>query len=305
MNIPNELRKIAESSWFQTFIILVIVAAGILVGVQTYDRPGFTVHEWSGRLDQIDTVILWIFVAEIVIKMGAEGRRPHRYFYDPWNIFDFVIVAACFLPFDAEYVAVVRLLRLLRVIKLIGAVPKLQILVTALLKSIPSMFYVSVLLGLLFYVYACAAVFSFGVNDPVHFGELPTAMLSLFRVVTGEDWTDVMYINMHGCMNYGYEGMEELCVQSKGYPLYASLFFVSFMIIGAMVILNLFIGVIMNGMDEAGTELEALKNKLIEREPPLDSESLHEPSKEERIAQLADQLKDIQQELAQLSAISD
>ena len=74
MNIPNQLRLIAESSWFQTFIILVIVAAGILVGVQTYDRPGFVVHEWTDRLNQIDNVILWIFVAEIATQMSLWHR---------------------------------------------------------------------------------------------------------------------------------------------------------------------------------------------------------------------------------------
>ena len=130
---------------------------------------------------------------------------------------------------------------------------------SALLKSIPSMGYVALLLSLLFYVYSVAAVFLFGANDPVHFESLPLAMLSLFRVVTGEDWTDIMYIAMYGCADYGYGGMEELCTQSQGYPVFGALFFVSFMLLGAMVILNLFIGVIMGGMDEAKkeTELEA------------------------------------------------
>ena len=134
----------------------------------------------------MDQVILWIFVVEIVIKMGAEGKQPWRYFADPWNVFDFIIVAVCFLPINAEYAAVLRLLRLLRVLKLVRALPRLQILVGALLKSIPSMGYVSLLLLMLFYVYACAAVILFGENDPVHFRNLPLAMLSLFRVVTGK-----------------------------------------------------------------------------------------------------------------------
>ncbi|MEL6343603.1 MAG: ion transporter, partial [Myxococcota bacterium] len=190
-------------------------------------------------------------------KMGAEGRRPWRYFQDPWNIFDFTIVAVCFLPINAQYVAVLRLARLLRVLKLVRALPRLQVLVSALLKSIPSMGYVAMLLGLLFYVYSVAAVFLFGGNDPLHFGNLPVAMLSLFRVVTGEDWTDVMYVNMWGCDHalYGYDAsIAEMCTQPAALPWFAALFFVSFMIIGAMIILNLFIGVIMGGMDEAQKE---------------------------------------------------
>ena len=250
------LKRISDASWFQNFITVVILLAGVVVGVETYpsvvERHGTVLHI-------LNEAILWIFVVEVVVKMGAEGKRPWRYFLDPWNVFDFIIVAVCFMPVDAQYVAVLRLARLMRVLKLVRALPKLQILVSALLKSIPSMGYVALLLSLLFYVYSVAAVFLFGPNDPVHFESLPLAMLSLFRVVTGEDWTDVMYIAMYGCANYGYGGMEELCTQSTGYPVFGALFFVSFMLLGAMVILNLFIGVIMGGMEEAKkeTELEA------------------------------------------------
>lgn len=252
------LRRTADSPQFNNFITAVIILAGVIVGVQTYPSA---VAFAGPVLDAIDAVILFIFIIEIIVKMGAEGRRPWRYFLDPWNVFDFLIVAVCFMPLDTQYVAVLRLARLLRVLKLVRALPKLQILVNALLKSIPSMGYVALLLGLLFYVYSVAAVFLFGANDPIHFNDLPIAMLSLFRVVTGEDWTDVMYINMFGCANYGYDGNEHLCTASKGYPVFGALFFVSFMLLGAMVILNLFIGVIMGGMEEAKAESEMLERE--------------------------------------------
>ena len=297
------LKSIADAKWFQNFIIVAILAAGVLVGIQTYETTSPTVKDLIPTLDVFDKIILWIFVVEIVIKMGAEGKRPWRYFYDPWNVFDFVIVAVCFLPFNAEYAAVLRLLRLLRVLKLVRALPRLQILVGALLKSIPSMVYVSILLVLLFYVYSCAAVFIFGENDPVHFRDLPNSMLSLFRVVTGEDWTDVMYIAMHGCDNYGYDDtMKEIwdCRpmaeggHSKGMPVFGALFFVSFMMLGAMVILNLFIGVIMNGMEEADNELA--------REQAAEAEARGGPNTEERLAQLAKQHDEIGKEIGQLAS---
>ena len=245
------LKRISDAPWFQNFITAVIILAGIVVGIETYPS---VVARHGAVLYSLNEVILWIFVVEVLVKVGAEGRRPWRYFLDPWNVFDFIIVAVCFMPVDAQYVAVLRLARLMRVLKLVRALPKLQIIVSALLKSIPSMGYVALLLSLLFYVYSVAAVFLFGANDPVHFDNLPLAMLSLFRVVTGEDWTDVMYIAMYGCENYGYGGIEELCTQSVGHPVFAALFFVSFMLLGAMVILNLFIGVIMGGMEEAKKE---------------------------------------------------
>lgn len=249
-------RRIAHDPRFSNFITAIILIAGVVVGLETH-AP--IVEHYHGILHILDQIILFIFIVEIVIKVGAEGRRPWRYFFDPWNIFDFSIVAVCFLPVNAQYVAVLRLARLLRVLKLVRALPRLQILVSALLKSIPSMGYVALLLGMLFYVYAVAAVFIFGANDPIHFGDLPTAMLSLFRVVTGEDWTDVMYVNMWGCDHelYGYgESVIAQCTQPQEMWWFASGFFVSFMIIGAMIILNLFIGVIMSGMDEAQKENE-------------------------------------------------
>jgi voltage-gated sodium channel len=246
-------KRIADSSRFNIFILSTIIFAGILVGIQTYERQ---VTHIAHILEKLDFIILLIFTVEVFIKVFAEGTKPLNYFMDPWNIFDFSIVAVCYLAFvtpdlDASFIAVLRLARILRVFKLVTAVPKLQILVGALLRSIPSMGYVGVLLFLLFYIYAAMSVFIYGDNDPVHFENLHLAMLSLFRVVTLEDWTDIMYINMYGCDQYGYGGMEELCTNPSASPTGAALFFVSFVLIGTMVIMNLFIGVIMTSMEEA------------------------------------------------------
>lgn len=117
--------------------------AGILVGLETYDG---IVASYGSIINVLDKLILGVFILEIVIKMGAHGGKPLDYFKDPWNIFDFTIVVVCLLPVQGQFVAVLRLARILRVLKLVTAVPKLQILVGALLKSIPSMFYVSILL---------------------------------------------------------------------------------------------------------------------------------------------------------------
>src|SRR5690606_3973716 len=108
-------KNIASAAWFQTFIIIVSVLAGVLVGLETYPSE---VERHHVVLHLADQIILWIFVAEIVIKMAAEGNKPWRYFLDPWNVSDFIIVAACFLSFEGNAVTVLRLLRLLRVLKL-------------------------------------------------------------------------------------------------------------------------------------------------------------------------------------------
>jgi voltage-gated sodium channel len=259
--------KLSRSNFFNQFIIGTILLAGIVVGTQTYKEFA---KENAAVLHFLDQIILGIFTVEALIKILAEGNRPLNYFKNPWNVFDFAIVAACllepFLHMGGAFLPVLRLLRILRVLRLITAIPKLQLLVTCLLKSLPSMFYVSILLFLLFYVYGAMAVFLFGENDPIHFRNLQTSILSLFRVVTLEDWTDVMYINMYGSNAYGYsaDDLAKWNPASSQSPLGAAIFFVSFVLIGTMIVLNLVIGVIMNSMDESNEEI-SIKQEIERR----------------------------------------
>ncbi|MBN8220479.1 MAG: ion transporter [Spirochaetes bacterium] len=256
--VPFQIcQQIAHSRSFQTFITVVIILASILVGVETYP----TMEERYGRLLHIlDIAIIAIFTAEVIIKILAEGAKPWDYFRDAWNIFDFIIVTACFLPFDNQYITVLRLIRLLRVLRLLRALPKLQILVGALFKSIPSMGYVALLMGLLFYVFAIAGVLLFGKNDPLHFGTLGSSLLSLFQTVTLEGWVELLNIQLHGCNKVGYEPFKTLCTQPQQIAI-APVFFISFILIGTFILLNLFIGVILTGMEEARNELAEHKMK--------------------------------------------
>ena len=261
--------KIIKAKLFDNFIIGIILFAGLLVGVQTY-------KEFANRhieiLTFLDSLVLAIFTLEAIIKILAEGKRPINYFRNAWNVFDFLIVTVCLmeplLPLDAEFLPILRLARILRVLRLVTVVPKLQLIVGTLLKSIPSMFYVCILLFLLFYMYGAMGVFLYGDNDPIHFRNLQTALLSLFRVTTLEDWTDVMYINMYGSDNYGYtpEDFARWTPVPTASPLGAAFFFVSFVLIGTMVVLNLVIGVIMNSMDEMNAEMALNERIKLRRE---------------------------------------
>lgn len=264
-SISGTCRKIAESAWFNRFIMAVILAAGVVVGIQTY---GDKVARYKDLLWTLDQLILLIFLVEVIIKMAAEGNRPFRYFRDPWNVFDFSIVAVCYLALlfpevEGAYVAVFRLARVLRVFRIVRTVPKLRLLVNTLLKSIPSIGYIGILLSVIFYIYATMGVFLFRYNDPVHFGDLQLSLLSLFRIVTLEDWTDIMYINMYGCDHaiWGY-GMEGGCTNPTAFGFGAALYFVTFVLIGTMIVLNLFIGVIMNSMDEAKRDAREEADRL-------------------------------------------
>ncbi len=230
-------QQIIDTKRFQHGVLGLILFAGALVGLET---SATLMSLAGGVLHAIDRTVLALFVIELALRIGACGARPWRFFGDGWNVFDFVIVVVCLLPVQAEFAAVLRLARVLRVLRLITAVPRLQILVGALLKSIPSMSYVALLLSVLFYVYAVLGVSLFGRTDAEHFGTLGAAALTLFQVVTLEGWADIMRTQIAGPAGAA-----------------ASItYFVSFILLGTMITLNLLIGVIVNGMDEARQEMD-------------------------------------------------
>lgn len=291
----NVFKRITESLFFQLLIITTIVAGGVQVGLET--QRAFAI-EHQKIFQVIDWIILSIFVIEAVIKILAEGRKPWNYFKDGWNIFDFSIVVICLLaPFmvvHAEFVVVLRLVRIIRLLRIITILPDLQLIVGTLLRSIPSMFYLSLLLILLFYMYGTMGVFLFADNDPIHFQNLPVSMLSMFRVATLEDWTDIMYINMYGSSNYGYTGIEDLIIESRAMPIISALFFCSFVAIGTMIVLNLVIGVILNSMDETKKDRLVEVNKQLSAEGKLSSKEhlLHELEELTlRIHQMKDEIR--------------
>jgi voltage-gated sodium channel len=229
--------RIVESRGFQNLILTAIIGAGVIVGLETY--PAVT-EGYGQLLRTLDWAILYLFAVEMLLKIIAHGNKPWEFFRNSWNVFDFVIVLVCFLPLNSHFVAVLRLARILRVLRLVTVLPRLQVLVGALLRSIPSMGYVGMLLFIHFYIYAVIGTFVFGANDPGHFGTLGISLLTLFQVVTLEGWVEIMKIQMATSPSFGP-------------PLY----FISFIVVGGMIILNLFIGVIMNSMQESTAEIEA------------------------------------------------
>ncbi|MFN7967579.1 MAG: ion transporter [Acidobacteriota bacterium] len=234
--MTEALTRFVEARWFRRTITLAILATAVVVGLETSPR---VMQDWGDVLRWIDRAIIALFVVELVLKLGSHGSRPIDFFRNPWNVFDFVIVAVALLPLDSHYVAVVRLVRILRVLRLVTTLPQLQLLVGALLRSVPSMGYVGVLLSIHFYIYAVIGAFLFGSHDPSHFGSLGRALLTLFQVVTLEGWVELMN------------------VQRVVAPLAAPAYFVTFIVVGGMIILNLFIGVIMNSMQESAAEVAA------------------------------------------------
>lgn len=234
-HFPETAKRIVDASWFQRLVILTILIAGVLAGIET-DAGLVSTH--GTTLRTLDAIVLGIFIVEAVLKLTAHSPRPWDYFRDGWNVFDFAVIVLCLLPMDSQFAVVLRLGRTLRLLRLVSALPKLQLLVGALIKSFSSMGYVGLLLGIMFYIYAIAGVHLFGGHDKEHFGSLSKAFLTLFQTITLDDWK-FLFVSAQGTA-----------------PAVAAIYFISFILLGTMIMLNLFIGIIMNSMEEMHAELD-------------------------------------------------
>jgi voltage-gated sodium channel len=236
--MKERCREVVEARWFEPFMIGLILFNAVLIGLET----SHDIVEQHGRLLHLaNDIILWVFVVEAALKITAVAPRFGLYFGSGWNLFDFTIVVLSFLPATEEFALVARLIRVLRVLRLVSTVPQLRLIVATLVRSIPSMGHDIMLMSIIFYIYAVTGFHLFHKDDPEHWGSLGTALLTLFGVVTLEGWVQVMETVM------------------KPHP-WAWLYFVSFVLIGTFVMLNLFIAVVINNLDASKTaELEALE----------------------------------------------
>lgn len=288
----ERLKKLTTSAAFGRLIITLILLTGVLVGLETF--PEFGADTARGRtVAFVQDVILGLFVLEMLLKILACGKQPWRYFCQPWNVFDFVVIFICVLPLHAQYAAVFRLARVLRTLRMISVLPRLQVLVGALLRSIPSLFYVGMLLGLHFYVYAVVGTFMFRDNDPVRFGSLPKSSLTLFQVLTLEGWNDVLATAFHGSdseYSDSWKAMSEGIRKSEAQPAISTIYFVTFIVLGTMIMLSLFTGVIITSLEDAQAEIveEARKKHLAESGVT---------TLRDELAQIGKQLRDISERL--------
>jgi voltage-gated sodium channel len=220
----DRVRALVEHKRFQQFIIWVIVANAVTLGLETSDRM---MASYGGLLHAADHVMLGIFTVELTLRLFA---FRWRFFRESWNVFDFVIVAISLIPATGPF-SVLRALRILRVLRLISAVPAMRRVVSGLLAAVPGMASIGALLGLIIYVAAVMATKLFGDISPAYFGNLGTTLFTLFQTMTGEAWPDIAREVMAAA------------------PL-AWIFFVIYILISSFAVLNLFIAVIVNGMEK-------------------------------------------------------
>jgi voltage-gated sodium channel len=295
-------KSITTTVVFARFIIFLIVRSGLLAGAETY--PAFREGTALGNLLQVvQNLILLLFFVEIVMKIIACGDKPWTFFLQPWNVFDFVIVAVCLLPLNMHSAAVVRMARILRSLRMITVLPRLRLLVSALLKSIPSLGYIGVLLGLHFYIYSVVGTVTFGENDPIRFGSLHATASTLFQVLTLEGWNDVRDTQVLGS-DVTYDDAWKALVEgqrvSRARPLIANIYFISFILLGTMIMLNLFTGVIITSMEEAQVESKSGGNKdrLKERGFLTLHDELNQVSTQ--LQQIMNQMSALQERAAQI-----
>ena len=218
---------------FELFIILVIIASALLIGVKTYQLPSWV----KPLIDGLDLLITLIFLVEISIRFLGEPQK-RAFFRNGWNLFDTLIVFISLIPIDdTDSALVARLVRVFRVLRMVSIVPELRLLLNSIISALPRLGYVAALIFIIFYIYAAAGSLFFDRINPELWGNISIAMLTLFRVMTFEDWTDVMYETM------------------DVYP-WSWIFYLTFIFLTTFAFLNMVIGIVVSVLEEEQSKLD-------------------------------------------------
>ena len=225
--------KIRNSKFFNTLVISVIIASALYAGVSSYNE--IIPADYFFLLQVFDYSITVFFTIEILIRIFAE-RSLINFFKDGWNVFDFLIVSISLIPIGgAESIFVARLLRIVRILRIITVVPAFRHIIDSLIKTIPRVGFIALLMFIFIYIWGAIGTLFFDEINPERWGNIGVAMLTLVQVATYDDWAEIM---------------RELIVV---YPV-AWIYFVSFIIINAVVLLNMVIGVIVDVMTKESRE---------------------------------------------------
>jgi voltage-gated sodium channel len=267
--LQNKFEKIRANKWFEAFVISVIVISALLVGAKTYELPAAV----SSLTVFLDWFISAFFLTEITIRFLAEQRK--RFFFKSfWNWFDTLIVVISLIPADdTELALIARLVRVFRVLRMISIIPELRILLVSLVKALPQLGYVMLLMFIIFYIYAAVGSTLFEAINPVLWGDITISMLTLFRIMTFEDWTDVMY--------------ETQEVYSLSW-----IFYLTFIFFTAFAFLNMVIGIVVNVMERENEK--AREEKAAE----LKAEQVAKGTAEPTLSEVMDELKAIKAALS-------
>ena len=244
--ITDISRRVTETAAFEATIIAVIVINAVMLGLGT--SPSLD-RQFGDIMAVGYQVALALFIVEALLKMTASSPRVAGYFRDGWNVFDFLVIVFALVPATGQLAMIARLARLLRVLRLVSVNKDLRLIVTALVRSIPSVGHVIVLMSMIVYIYAIIGYHLFSEHDPDNWRNLGVSLLTLFNIITLEGWTEIMSTAME---------LNSL----------AWIYFVSFVVLGTFVVINLFIAIIINNLDDAKLE------RLRDLEEPVSREEL-------------------------------
>ena len=231
------LAKIVYSGMFEFFIASVIAVNALFLAILT--MPGISAATRETAI-AIDNISMAIYVAELLVRILSYGKKPWQFFHQGWNVFDFIVVGLA--PLAAGQTVILRLLRLLRLLRIFRFLPEVRILFASIVKSIPPLFSMSVLIGLLLFLYGMAGTYLFGTALSESWGHIGRSLKSLFILLTLENFP--VYLD------------EAMAISPFALP-----FFLSYVFFVVFTILNVLIGIVLNAMDEARAEARVHSDK--------------------------------------------
>ncbi len=233
--MTSKISTLVESSLFKNFIIWLIIINGVILGIAT-SKP--IMSDYGSIVDLLDKIIVGIFTVEILLRIYVYRLS---FFKDPWSLFDFFIVAISLVPTN-DGLSILRALRVLRLFRLLTIVPQMRVIIAALIKVIPGIGSISMVVLLFFYIFSIMATNLFADAFPVWFGDLGKSMYTLFQVMTLESWS----------MGISRPVMDV-------FP-YAWIFFIIFILLVTFIMINLFIGIIVDAIFTIKEEDKKIEN---------------------------------------------
>uniref|UniRef100_A0A4W3IEN1 Voltage-dependent L-type calcium channel subunit alpha n=1 Tax=Callorhinchus milii TaxID=7868 RepID=A0A4W3IEN1_CALMI len=253
---------VVSSTGFEYIMFILIMLNTLCLAIQHYEQSKL----FNYVMDILNMVFTGVFTVEMVLKLIA--FKPRHYFADAWNTFDALIVVGSVVDIaitevnsseDSSRISITffRLFRVMRLVKLLSRGEGIRTLLWTFIKSFQALPYVALLIAMLFFIYAVIGMQVFGkvamqdhtqVNRNNNFQTFPQAVLLLFRCATGEAWQDIMLACLPGkrCdpeSDYG-PGEEFTCGSN-----FAIIYFITFYMLCAFLIINLFVAVIMDNFD--------------------------------------------------------
>jgi voltage-gated sodium channel len=236
-------RRLASSPRFDAVMLGVITANALVLGAETYDSVE---RDHGDVLHTLNDVFLGVFVVELAIRFLATWPRPREFFRSGWNVFDLIVIGGAFVPGLRENTTLLRLLRLARIVRAVRLLPDLRVIVIAIGRSVPGVSSLAAMTLLLVYVYGMVGWLIFHDHDPQNFGNIGQAMLTMFILLTLE--------NLPTYIDQGQELSQ-----------WTVLFYVSYVLVASFLVFNLFIGIVINSMEEARA-IEHKRERDAERE---------------------------------------